>query len=230
MLWVCGDGSALWNSIKFVFSSPKLHVTVFLLLKTEFIAEDCHRLASAHLPQGQKDTKTILMVPCLSPASHPVSAAGEALAEEENQQVWPRKNHLFLLPKGWIQAGHNSVLGEICNFVCLQEKWRHKEIQAQFYSYNSLPGKNHPWDTQKTPGTAEFRWLGDPVCSQKRSGSTSLLFTQRLSTSAEYSRKKMNTLKREQSIFKCPNHSKQEQPQPKQIWALCLTIPHLLEE
>lgn len=38
-----------------------------------------------------RDTKNILMVPCLSPASHAVSGAGEALAEEENQQVWPKK-------------------------------------------------------------------------------------------------------------------------------------------
>lgn len=37
-------------------------------------------------------------------------------------------------------------------------------------------------------------------------------------------KEKINTLKREQSIFKCPNHSKQEQPQLKQIWALYLTV------
>lgn len=112
---VCGNRTALQNSSNLYFLPKTVlaacYYNISSVKKNEFPAEDCHRLASAHLPQGQRDIKIILMMPRSSPASHTVT--GQALAEEENQQIWSKKS---FIPSS--QRLHSELVTTLCLGLC----------------------------------------------------------------------------------------------------------------
>lgn len=119
--------------------------------KTEFIAENYHRLASSHLPQGQRDTKIILMMPRLSPC---LWSKGRLLQRKKTSKVWPKNP---FIPSS--QGLHSELATALCwgKFVlwCVQEGISAGEVETQRNSGTVLQlqlpgGKNYPWDTKKT--------------------------------------------------------------------------------
>lgn len=153
--------SALQNSIKFVFP-PKTVLAACYYNITEFIAEDYHRSASAHLPQGKRDTKNILMVPCLSPASHPSCPwSREDLYRGGKPASLTQKVIYSFFPKAALRAGHNSVLGQVCSLISARgnlsrsgdgKKIRHSFTTTAPSVVKTVPGTLKKPQTQQNLG------------------------------------------------------------------------------